>query len=174
MNDSSKIRINLTTREVEIQGSEEFIAKYNLTIDSFLEKIYDDGNYQGNSQKTNRTLPDEQDSSPIRKDDDSKNKSSYEIEEEPSFGELYNKMPNSAKDVDKMLLAGYFAQKNSDDRIFSTRDASSLLVEQGVKLSNPSASMQANMATKKVFKHKGGYRISETGMNYIKNNFNGE
>jgi hypothetical protein len=165
MEEKAKIRINLTSREFEVEGSEEFITKYDETIASFLEKIYlEDDNR--NQSKTNSGV--EQSKVQIT------NTKTIEVDDnnddidDSSFGELYNKLPNSAKDVDKMLLAGYFVQLSTDDKVFTTRAASGLLLEQGVKLTNPSASMKANMSTKKVFKHKGHYRISETGISYIK------
>ncbi len=166
MEEKSKIRINLNSREFEIEGSEEFIAKYNETIDSFLEKIYSSDSTQNNTSNAseedvtgNITAKNRTDSGGLTEED-----------KEQSFGEWYNKLPNTAKDVDKILLAGYFVQLESADGIFSTREASNLLVEQGVKLSNASAFMKSNMSTKKVFKHKGGYRVSDTGVSYIKNN----
>ncbi|WP_299537138.1 hypothetical protein [Ulvibacterium sp.] len=164
MDEKSKIRINLTSREFEIEGSEEFIAKYNETIDSFLDKIYSsDSSQNSQSSGENSTLGEAVETNKVRSSD------SMDSISELSFGELYHKLPNSAKDVDKILLAGYYAQLLSEERIFSTREASNLLVEQGVKLSNASAFMKSNMSTKKVFKHKGGYRVSDTGIAYIKN-----
>ena len=164
MEEKKKIRINLNSREVEIEGSEDFVSKYDETINSFLEKIYlEDGNK--NHPKVNNST--DYTVTKIEKSSE-ENDESNDINDDASFGELYNKLPNSAKDVDKMLLAGYFVQSSSEDKIFSTRAASGLLLEQGVKLTNPSASMKSNMSTKKVFKHKGHYRISETGISYIK------
>lgn len=162
MEEKAKIRINLSSREVEIEGSEDFVSKYDETINSFLEKIYLDDDNKNQSKVNSEVEYDKAETNTSEEVDDS------EIDDDTSFGELYNKLPNSAKDVDKMLLAGYFVQLSSEDKIFSTRLASGLLLEQGVKLTNPSASMKSNMSTKKVFKHKGQYRISETGISYIK------
>jgi len=163
MEEKAKIRINLNSREVEIEGSEEFVSKYDETINSFLEKIYLEDDNKNQSKVNTRVEHTKAQIESTSQVDDEDN----DIDD-TSFGELYNKLPNSAKDVDKMLLAGYFVQLSSDDKIFSTRAASKLLLEQGVKLTNPSASMKSNMSTKKVFKHKGHYRISETGISYIK------
>ena len=35
MEEKAKIRINLNSREVEIEGSEDFVSKYDGTINSF-------------------------------------------------------------------------------------------------------------------------------------------
>lgn len=165
MEEKAKIRINLNSREVEIEGSEDFVSKYDETINSFLEKIYLEDDRKNQSKINNEVEHTKVQTTNSNGDNHDDNNN---IDDDASFGELYNKLSNSAKDVDKMLLAGYFVQLSSEDKIFSTRDASRLLLEQGVKLTNPSASLKSNMSTKKVFKHKGHYRISETGISYIK------
>lgn len=161
MEDNARIRINLNSREVEIEGSEDFISKYSNVIDEYLFLLKNSGAPAKPERKDSEessgdtTSPKIEDNKPIN-----------DIPE--SFGEFYNTLPRSAKDVDKILAAGYFIQKTNDKGVFSTRNSSKLLIEQGVKLSNASASLKSNLSTKKVFKHLGDYKVSEAGIQYLK------
>jgi hypothetical protein len=70
--------------------------------------------------------------------------------------------------VDRMLLAGYFAHLQSADRSFATGEASALLTEQGIKIGNPSQCVRQSLAAKRVFKHQGRYRVSQTGADHLR------
>ncbi len=85
-----------------------------------------------------------------------------------SFGELLQQLPRAASDVDRMLTAGYFAYLRSADKSFSTGEANALLTEQGVKVGNPSQCVRQNLVAKRVFKHLGRYRVSQTGLDYLR------
>jgi hypothetical protein len=82
------------------------------------------------------------------------------------FGELLLRLPNGVTATDQMLVAGYFAQRQNPDNVFATRDASGLLLEQGVKVGNPSQCMTNNLKAKRVFKVGTSYRVSRTGIDY--------
>ncbi|MDX2360577.1 MAG: hypothetical protein QNK23_07210 [Crocinitomicaceae bacterium] len=164
MEEKTGIRINLNTREFEINGSEEFISKYDNVIQSFL-KIIESDNLSTVKNPENKKQSPKKTQGTEHVKDSSNEADSHAVP--VSFGEYYHKLPSSAKSVDKILLAGYFVQQGSESSSFATKEASSLLLEQGVKLSNPSEFMRANLATKKVFKHQGKYRVSETGIAFL-------
>jgi hypothetical protein len=42
------------------------------------------------------------------------------------------------------------------------------LTEQGVKVGNPSQCVRQNLAAKRVFKHLGRYRVSQTGLDHLR------
>ena len=162
MENKAKIRINLNLREFEIEGSEEFVNSHSTKIENFLEilkttpppadltlpaqkNIVDDGSkIQLPSKKKDETLPDD-------------------------FGEDYQNLPSNGKDADRILLAAHFAKQSNPDNNFTTGDASKLLLDQGVKLSNPAVAISVNFKAKRIIKlSKGKYKISKDGIDYIK------
>ena len=74
----------------------------------------------------------------------------------------------SATDVDRILVAGFFAQQKGADNGFGTGEANTLLTEQGVKVGNPSQCVKQNLLAKRVFKHQGRYRVSQIGLDYLR------
>jgi hypothetical protein len=62
-----------------------------------------------------------------------------------------------------MLVAGWFTQEHSEDRLFSTRQANELLKEQGIKVGNPSQTIANLQTAKLIFREKGKYRIARLG-----------
>jgi hypothetical protein len=83
------------------------------------------------------------------------------------FGEMLLRLANGVTATDQMLVAGLFAQRASEENHFFTREASSLLLEQGVKVGNPSQCMTNNLKAKRVFKVGSAYRVSRSGVEYV-------
>jgi hypothetical protein len=145
----AKLRINLAQREFEVEGSENFVRAYAERLDQLLEWL---------TQQTAAaagSLP------PVRTDGDG-------LAVADSFGELLQRLPRTATDVDRMLVAGYFAQQGGADSNFATGEANHLLTEQGVKVGNPSQCVKQNLVAKRVFKHQGRYRVSQIGLDYLR------
>lgn len=154
MADKAKIRINLSSREIELEGTETFIEKYSDIINDYLKVIKEPVSH-------NATVA-------IEDDIQVSNLPNVSFSSMPdSFGEYYSRFPKSMKDVDKILVAGYFVQQKTGNA-FSSGEASSLLIEQGVKLSNAAAFLKANLESRKIFKHDGKFRVSELGVEYLK------
>ena len=87
---------------------------------------------------------------------------------EEDFGEVLQTLPRAASVTDQMLLAGWFAQQNNPNNSFATRDASALLLQQGVKVGNPSQCLANNLKAKRLFKVSGGdYRVARAGIEYL-------
>lgn len=164
MENKAKIRINLNLREFEIEGSETFINSHSAKIESFLEILKtappiapepkphhkEKESTEGKAAKTPSVHKGNSDSIP------------------DTFGEYYHDMPKKSKEADKILLAGHFIQSKSDDNLFSTREASSVLLEQGVKLSNPAVFIGQCEKSKHIIKiSKGKFRVSKTGLEHI-------
>lgn len=162
MENKAKIRINLTLREFEIEGTEEFINSHSAKIESFLEIL-------------KFTPPPAEPTKHLQKNDVSDASKNLPEPKKPnealpdSFGEYYQLLPSNVKDADKILLAGHFAQLTNSENNFSTGDAAKLLLDQGVKLSNPAVCISVNLKAKKIIKlSKGKYKISKDGNDYIK------
>lgn len=148
MDQRARIRINLAQRELEVEGSETFVASYAERLEALL-----DGLEAETAPSVAPTLP----LGPARAD--------------PSggFGALVQHLPKSSTDVDRMLAAGWFAQGRSGDNAFSTGDANKLLAEQGIKIGNPSQCVKQNLLAKRVFVvQRGRYRIAQQGLEHLR------
>ncbi len=84
------------------------------------------------------------------------------------FGEAIHSLPKGSSGTDQILVAGYYAAAGSADGTFATSEANSLLVEQGIKLSNPSQSLKNGLAAKRVFKVGKRFKLSKTGEDSIR------
>ncbi|MCX7593622.1 MAG: hypothetical protein N2235_07655 [Fischerella sp.] len=165
MENKAKIRINLNLREFEIEGSEAFINSHSAKIESFLEIL--------------KTAPPvitepkihhkDKEGSEIKTDKVRSTNKSHSEDIPETFGEYYHKMPKKSTESDKILLAGHFIQSKSEDNLFTTKEANAALLEQGVKLSNPTVFVNRCEKSKHIIKiSKGKFRVSKTGLEHIK------
>jgi hypothetical protein len=155
MENSSRIRINLSTKEFEVEGSEQFVKEYADKIENLLSAL------TSSKPPTPTHSPEINSSSPIV---------TANMELPAAFGEYLHTFPSSITDVDRMLIAGFYIQSQSADNSFVTASANELLKEQGIKLANPADCVAKNKNAKKVFPlAKGKYRVSQTGITYIGN-----
>jgi hypothetical protein len=145
----ARLRINLSQREFEVEGSESFVATYAERLDRLLGQL--------------SALP----AAPASAAAAAGPKADG-LAEAGTFGELLQRLPRAATDVDRMLIAGYFAQGSGPDHGFRTGDANRLLTEQGIKVGNPSQCVKQNLLAKRVFKHQGRYRVSQIGLDYLR------
>ena len=145
----AKLRINLAQREFEVEGSESFVRAYAERLDQLLARL------------TEQPAAAPKAPGSIRPDGDA-------LPDAGTFGELLQRLPRTATDVDRMLVAGYFAQQQGADNGFATGEANTLLTEQGVKVGNPSQCVKQNLLAKRVFKHQGRYRVSQIGLDHLR------
>jgi len=171
MENKAKIRINLNLREFEIEGSEAFINSHSAKIESFLE-ILKTAPPITPEPKAHHKEKDVAETKTAKVTSTHKGNSDSIPE---TFGEYYHDMPKKSKEADKILLAGHFIQSKSDDNLFSTREASAALLEQGVKLSNPAVFVGQNEKMKHIIKiSKGKFRVSKTGLEHIEQLLTGQ
>jgi hypothetical protein len=148
----ARLRINLAQREFEVEGSETFVRAYASRFETLLKRI--DGEGEADMEPTPPA--------PLQ---------GVPVQRPPSpstFGELLHHLPRAASDVDRILVAGHYVQGRSHDMSFSTGEANALLTDQGVKVGNPSQCVKQNLIAKRVFKHQGRYRISQTGADHLR------
>jgi hypothetical protein len=85
------------------------------------------------------------------------------------FGEFYSEFRPDITDVDKVLIAGAFVQSKEPDRIFSTKTANQLLLDQNIKVANASVNVRRLIQMKRVFVVSDGkFRVSANGFDYLK------
>ena len=150
MSERARLRVNLVQSEFEVEGSEEFVRTYAERFDALLDRL------------GNRPTPVEP--APASKPAGSPGPAI----EGKSLGELLHHLPRTATDVDRMLLAGYVAQLSSADSSFGTGEANTMLTEQGIKVGNPSQSVKQNVVAKRVFRHQRRYRVSQIGLDHLR------
>jgi hypothetical protein len=153
-----RLRISLGAgAELDLEGGEDLLDKYDEEIRALLAKL--------NSIPSE---PAERDSGMelVQLADTPVATSSVSLEA-LDFGELLHRLPRTATAVDKILVAGWFAQREKGGEPFETRDANRLLLEQGVKLPNPSQSMTNNLRRKHLFKVGNAYRVSRDGQDHV-------
>ncbi|MGE3291009.1 MAG: hypothetical protein AB7I59_11455 [Geminicoccaceae bacterium] len=151
MDQRGRLRINLSQREFEVEGSEEFVRSFAERIGELLD-LFD-------VAPVPTTVP-ESESPPA---------TVASPETLSTFGEFLLRLPSSATDVDKMLAAGYYVQLGSADDAFTTADANRRLTEQGIKLGNPSQCVKQSLLAKRVFLlNKGRYRVSQQGRAHLR------
>lgn len=150
----ARIRVSLATGELEIEGAESFVSRYAESIDGIIERLHSEPTISQPPAAipVTGTVTAEGAAPPIKA--------------EP-FGEVLHSLA-SKSGTDQILLAGYYVAKSSSDGTFSTGEAHSLLIEQGVKLSNASQSMKNNLTTKRVFKVGSRFKVAKIGIDYLK------
>jgi hypothetical protein len=167
METRTRVRINLNTREVEFEGSEAFIEKYDDVIKEFIEKIKTP--YSLNSSIESFELSTQK---PMENDTTQVATSIFSNGLPDSFGEYYTKFPRNIKVIDKILIAAYYVQLRSSDNLLLAKEAADLLTEQNVQITNASAFIKALVNTGKLFKHLGKYKVSEKGIELIAQMYN--
>ncbi len=159
MTTNAKIRINLVTREIEIEGSEEFLQTYDEKLSQLLDRI-----------TNSPVIPVPAASEVPAEPQPTANPTETKSDVPKTFGELLHQVPKTATDADEVLIAAWYSQKNSADNTFKTGDANRLLTDQGVSLSNASQAVKSNVGQKRVFvvdKKKGKYRVSKAGEEHV-------
>jgi hypothetical protein len=156
MDKNFRFRINLSTRELEVEGSEDFVREYAdkfedvITSFSSLESLSpivstppDTKNVESQSQVGKDSLPE-------------------------VFGAYFQQFPKEISDIDKVLVAAYYTQMHDDDNAFSTAEANNQLKSMGIKVANASRAIKLQTDAKRVFPiSRGKYRVSKGGVDYL-------
>ncbi len=140
----ARIRINLAQRELEVEGSEDFVRSFGDRLERMMELL------------TSGAAP------PVAA-------TRAPAARLGSFGEFLHHLPGTATDVDRMLAAGFYVQEHAPDRSFATAEASRRLSEHGIKIGNPSQCVRQSLMAKRVFVvERGRYRVSQTGRQHLR------
>lgn len=162
----AKFRLNIETGEVEISGQEEFVKEQVKELKTIINLVKElqDSNYERG------------------KDFDLEGKFNDEIsytEDEQSgdipdtFGEWYAKFKNDLKESDKVLIAAYYIQNNSDDKEFKTAEITEILKDHGIVVANTSTYVKRLIEGRLMFqtkkdKNERYMRVSEEGVKYLR------
>ncbi len=147
MSERARVRINLSQRELEVEGPEAFVDRWATRIEELLETL-----------EAARPMP-------------AAGEPAEPASRSPlgTFGEFLQLIPNTATETDKILATGYFVQQLAGDDAFSTGEASRKLTDHGVKVGNPSQCVRQSLAAKRVFLvQRGRYRVSQGGRSHLR------
>ncbi len=144
------IRINLSAKEFELTGSEEFIETYYNKLSDMIKSSGIENHSDGAASLSE---------SKIRE----KKEAFF------SFENLLNKFSEkSVTNTDKILITGYYMQLKYKDG-FYTKDVKNLLLDYGIKIENPSQLIKNSINTNKIISvGRGKFKVSQNGEKYIK------
>ena len=150
LDDRARIRIDLSRREVEIEGRESFVERYAERIETMIGYLLDgqDVASEAGAEMASGTSPAPLDLGPL--------------------GAFLHHLPTTATEVDKMLAAGFYLEQRSPDGTFVTAEANKRLAEYGIKIGNASQCVRQSLMAKRVFTFaRGRYKVSEEGRRYL-------
>ena len=156
-----RVRISLADGELEVEGTTAFINQYDEHIEALLARLRDQ-ELQGPSARRDGR------SSVESNETGEGDGTAADAGGRREFGELLHRL-SGTKQVDQVLLAGWHAQNVNGDNAFSTREANTLLIDQGIKVTNAAQAMRQNLSAKRVFKVSGGrWRLSKPGEAHLR------
>ena len=165
MSNITRVKINVKSGEIEIEGSETFVEKKLAELKDLLDLVcsslpsfaVDTADFRATEESVEEAVK-----IPAKKD----------IQVPENFGEWYHKFPGKLQQTDQVLIAGYFVQDKSAGSNFKTSQANKTLKDQGIKVSNAAASLKQLQDAKRVFvvKKEGKlalFRVSDNGRKYL-------
>lgn len=172
MTNQVKAKINFKTGEVELEGSEQFVESQLAKIDSIVEYM---ALLASNNSVDDGSIIEQEEIAAVAEEEQEKLASVGEqgLQVPNTFGEWLHGFKNDLNDLEKALITAYYVQKQSIQNDFKTSEVNKSLQEHGVKLTNPSNSLNRLSEKKLLFQtRKNGklkyMRVSSDGVNFLK------
>ena len=145
-----KIRKNLATGEVEVEGPLDAVR-------AWCDRYWSEPTQ---APKVDSAADADRTSAPLGSD-----KGVRAVE---PFGAFFSEFRPDIRDEDKVLIASAYIQQHEVERVFATRSANQLLIEQHVKVANAATYVRRLAKSKRVFAMPGGkFRVSAAGLEYL-------
>lgn len=154
MTETTHLRINLAAGEFELSGSPDFISQYDAVTRELLDRLTKTP--VAPSAPAAAPAGAAASPAPVATADDV-----------GAFGEVLHSLSSSATATDQILVAGWYIARSTSDGTFSTAEANKLLLEQGIKVANPSQSLKNCVGAKRAFKMGNRFKVSKTGETHI-------
>lgn len=166
---NARVKINVRSGEIDFEGSEDFVKEQMDQLEAIVDiiaQLYVDDK----DNEIEEFIQEE------RKEVEESKLKTVEInplDVPDTFGEWQNRFADDTTDLDKALITAYFVQVKSEQNEFKTKEVSDTLKEHGIKLSNPSSSLDRLTEKKLTFQvRKLGklkfLRVSANGLSYLK------
>lgn len=160
MADEVRVRINFSTGEIEISGSSNVVREWWQLLDGDITQMRQ--RFAG--QVTGALVRAADVNAAIQRGD-----RSGLLAVPENFGEFLHQFPSEMTDIEKALVAGYFVQSRDASNSFATGPVNELLLQQAVRLTNPSASIKRNIDARRAILLGGGqFRVSQIGIDYLR------
>lgn len=152
----AKVKINVHSGELEFEGSEEFVKeqmdKLEAIVDIIAQLYIDDEEAEIEEfLQEDRKEIEETKLKVIEKNP---------LEVPDTFGEWQHRFIDDTSETDKALMTAYFVQVKSGQNEFKTKEVNDTLKEHGIKLANPSLSLnrltdkKTNISSSQIRKNK--------------------
>ena len=137
MSNTAKFKLNVKAREVEIEGSEDFVERQIQNLASIFEFLGDDAtddtdiDYNTSEESENGEVGEKANGNTAQK-----------AAMPETFGEFMHSFNADINDLEKALITARFVQAQSPTNDFKTSEVNNALKDHGIKLSNPSVSLK--------------------------------
>jgi hypothetical protein len=166
---NTKVKINIHLGELEFEGSEEFVKgqmdKLEAIVDIIAQLYVDEENNEIEEVVYEERKEVEESKLMLEEE--------KPLEVPETFGEWKHRFIDDTNDLDKVLMTAYFTQIKSGQNEFKTKEVNDTLKDHGIKLTNPSRTLDRLTDKKLTFQvRKSGkikfLRVSADGISHLK------
>ncbi len=172
MTNQARAKINFKTGEVELEGSEQFVQSQLANIDSIAEYM---ALLASNNSVDDRNIVEQEEIAAVVEEEQEKliSVGDQGLQVPNTFGEWSHGFKSDVNDLEKALITAYYVQKQAPQDDFKTSEVNKSLQEHGVKLANPSNSLNRLSERKLLFQTRRNgklkyMRVSSDGVNHLK------
>ncbi len=141
---SAKIKVNLTSGEIEVAGSEKFIEKKLKDLPVIIDAL------RSQLDPGAAVLADSKSKAKRKAGKSAAGGSKKQSSSDSEFQSWHDRYPKKLSQNDSLILTGLYLQRTTREKAFTGSSVNALLEEQGDKISNPSVCLSQLVRDKKV------------------------